>query len=299
MIYKPKKNQRGRLGKEQKKMLHILVFPFIVVILTVVILIADHGKEGQGESEAFTETESVPESPTETMGLWDSGERLPEEPGDEPDETEPPEAESEEEPQVQDPFATEDFQRDPVPEILELMNQYLQARAMADAEAMNQVYGIGEVPAKELEEQKKRMSNYSKYVQDFENVATYVMEGPEENTWLVYTAADINFYSAKTRAPLSLWCFVQKDGEGRYTIMDSRQYTQEQMWFAEVANHSQEVRRLAADINARLTEALASDERLKAVYGVLQAGSPVWEGTAETEPEVEILGEGGEDFGQE
>ncbi len=81
--------------------------------------------------------------------------------------------------------------------------------------------------------------------------------------------------------------------------MDSRQYTQEQMWFAEVANHSQEVRRLAADINARLTEALASDERLKAVYGVLQAGSPVWEGTAETEPEVEILGEGGEDFGQE
>lgn len=298
MMYKPKKSGKTKLSKEQKKLLQILVFPFTVIVLIIIILIADHSREGQHE-ESIPETESVQEYPTETMNLWDSGERLPEEPGDEPDETEPQETESEEEPVEQDPFATEDFQRDGVPEILELMNAYLQARAMADAEAMNRAYGIGNVSAGELEEQRSRMSNYSKYVQDFENVATYVMEGPEEDTWLVYTVADINFYSAKTRAPMSLWCYVRKDGEGNYILINNSQFTEEQLQFAEVANHSQEVRRLAADVSARLTEALNSDERLRAIYGVLQAGSPVWEGTRETEPEVAILGEDGETSAEE
>ena len=165
------------------------------------------------------------------------------------------------------------------------------AEELADAEAMNQIYGIGEVSAEALEAQSVRMRNNSKYVQGFENIATYVMDGENANSWLVYAVADINFYSARTRAPMILWCYVTVDGEGNYHIIDSRELSPKAQQLVNEANHSQEVRRLAADVNRRLKEALTSDENLNNVYGVLHDGSPVWEGTGEMEPEVVIVGE--------
>ena len=288
MKYKPKKRRGIKLNRDQIKLFRILVLPLIVIILIIIILIADRRKETQAVAEA--EAESETELPTETLAPWENEERLPEEPGDEPDETESSEPETETETVYQEEFETEDFLRDSVPEILDLMKTYLNARATADAQAMNQVYGIGEVSSWELEERRGRMLNYSKYVQEFENVATYVKEGPGENCWLVYTVADINFYSAKTRAPMSLWCYVTRNGDGSYVIVDNSQFTQQQLRFVEEANHSAEVRKLAASVSARLLEALQSDENLKAVYGVLHADSPVWEKINETQPEISIVG---------
>jgi hypothetical protein len=60
------------------------------------------------------------------------------------------------------------------------------------------------------------------------------------------------------------------------------------------ANHSDEVRRLAADVNAKLRQLLTEDEGLAEAYGVLYSGSQVWEGTQETEAEVVVLGEDAE-----
>ena len=86
-------------------------------------------------------------------------------------------------------------------------------------------------------------------------------------------------------------CYVTVDPEGNYRIVDQRDYTQEILQLTDEANHSQEVKRLAADVNRRIKEALNTDENLKNVYGVLQEGSPLWEGTRETEPEVVIGGQ--------
>lgn len=293
-----KKQQGPRdkgMSQEQRQLLHVMTLPLIVVILIIIILIAERGEK---------EPEVLPEPPeVETMGqgmtaaapgaLEEMGERLPEEPGDEPDETQPEETESEgeEQEQEQDPFATENFRRDGEPGVLALMEAYFQARELADAQAMNQIYDIGEVSAEELEAQSVRMRNNSKYVQGFENIATYVIDGENANSWLVYAVADINFYSAKTRAPMILWCYVTVDGQGNYHIVDNQELSPRAQQLINEANHSQEVRRLAADVNQRLKEALTSDENLNNVYGVLHDGSPVWEGTGETEPEVVIVGQ--------
>lgn len=43
-------------------------------------------------------------------------------------------------------------------------------------------------------------------------------------------------------------------------------------------------------MNQRLREALNADEDLKNVYGILREGSPVWEETEETQPEISIIG---------
>lgn len=278
-----------RLNREQKTFLQVMAVPLIVIILIVIIRVAERPER---ELEESVEPPTVAELET---GVTVSGEsmeweeRLPEEPGDEPEEPEP--TESETEPETQDAFSTENFQRDGVPELLTLMQTYFQAREAADARTMNQLYGLGEATDQEIDEQSARMRNNSKYVQDFENIATYVMDGADENSWLVYAVADINFYSAKTRAPMILWCYVTRDGEGNYVIRDNRQFSSAELEFINEANHSEEVRRLAADVNRRLREALSSDENLNHVYGVLRDGSPIWEGMQETEPEVVIGGD--------
>ena len=287
--------KRRKLNQDQRRFLQVMMIPLVVVILIIVILVAEHMQAEPEETQAPEPPTAATMEPGMTVApVLDSGdwERLPEEPGDEPDEQQTSEeTETETEAGETDAFETENFRRDGVPEILALMESYFQAREAGDAERMNQIYGVGEVSAQALEEQSTRMRSNSKYVQGFENIATYVMEGADDHSWLVYTVADINFYFSKTRAPMVFCCYVTVDPEGNYRIVDQRDYTQEILQLTDEANHSQEVKRLAADVNRRIKEALNTDENLKNVYGVLQEGSPLWEGTRETEPEVVIGGQ--------
>lgn len=284
-----KPQRKGRLGDEQRKLLPVVIVPLIVIILMIIIVVADRGREKNGENEVGS-TQSMESSVApETMGSDETdvngtgtGESQAE--SDNPAETEPVETDP------ADAYATDTFRRDSVPEILELMKTYFNARAAADAETMNRIYGVGEVSAAELEAEKTRMRSNAKYVQGFENVTTYVMDGTTADAWLVYSIADIRFLSVKTPAPMIMWCYVRKDGEGNYLIQDTAGLSENVLQFIDVANHSEEVRRLASSVNVRLKEALTADEELNSVYGVLRDGSPVWQDNTD-EPEVIIGGD--------
>lgn len=293
---KPKDLRNKKLNQEQRKLLQVMMIPLIVIVLIMIILVAEHLQKEPDETQPVESPTAATLEPGMTAApILDSDnwqDRLPEEPGDEPDETQPTEeSESETEEGETDAFETENFRRDGVPEILTLIETYFQAREAGDAETMNRIYGIGEVSAQALEEQSARMRSNAKYVQDFENIATYVMDGVDSSSWLVYATADINFYFSKTRAPMVFVCYVTMDQEGNYTIMNPRDYTQEVLRLIDEADHSEEVKKLAADVNGRMREALTSDQNLNNIYGVLREGSPVWEGTGETEPEIVIGGQ--------
>ncbi len=274
----------------------MLVIPLIVIVLIIVIVIADHVSTGNETMNQETEQSGETGIPdVDGTGAAGDGEDTSgnhetdnEEEATSPGET--PEAENPDQGDG-DAFATEQFQRDSVPEILDLMKSYFQARALADAESMNQLYGITGVSGEELEAQKARMRNNAKYISGFENVVTYVMNGTTADSWLVYAMADIKFYTVNTTAPMVMWCYVQKDAEGNYVIMDNSQLSANVMTFIKAANHSQEVRGLAADVNRRLAAALSEDEELRKVYGVLYDGSPVWEDNSNTGSDIVILGE--------
>ena len=47
------------------------------------------------------------------------------------------------------------------------MKKYFAARASADADTMNEIYGISGLSFTELEHEKTRLRSNSKYVQDF------------------------------------------------------------------------------------------------------------------------------------
>ncbi|MFR1039118.1 MAG: hypothetical protein ACLSE4_10035 [Clostridium sp.] len=151
---------------------------------------------------------------------------------------------------------------------------------------MNEIYGVSGLSFTELEHEKTRLRSNSKYVQDFENITTYVRAGVTSDSWLVYALADIKFHSVKTAAPMIMWCYVEKDSEGNYHIINDADLSEDVLQFVDTSNHSEEVRKLASSINVKLKEALNSDEDLNSVYGVLRDGSPVYDNG--DEPEVVI-----------
>lgn len=168
------------------------------------------------------------------------------------------------------------------------MKKYFTARASGDADTMNEIYGVSGLSFTELEHEKTRLRSNSKYVQDFENITTYVRDGVTADSWLVYALADIKFHSVKTAAPMIMWCYVEKDSEGNFHIINDTDLSENVLQFVETSNHSEEVRKLASSVNVKLKEALNSDEDLNSVYGVLRDGSPVYDDGQE--PEV-VIGE--------
>ena len=272
--------QNESADAEKKALLPVLVIPLVVIVLMIVIVLADYGKKRAEEPAAVTETAETQEQEPETMA--ETGESA------ETETDTAAEAETEASEENGDPYTTENLTHDSVPEVLSLMKKYFTARASGDADTMNEIYGVSGLSFTELEHEKTRLRSNSKYVQEFENITTYVRDGVTADSWLVYALADIKFHSVKTAAPMIMWCYVEKDSEGNFHIINDADLSENVLQFVETSNHSEEVRKLASSVNAKLKEALNSDEDLNSVYGVLRDGSPVYDDGQE--PEV-VIGE--------
>lgn len=273
--------QNESADAEKKALLPVLVIPLVVIVLMIVIVLADYGKKRAEEPPAVTETAETEEQEPETMA--ETGESA------ETETDTAAEAETEASEENGDPYATENLTHDSVPEVLSLMKKYFTARASGDADTMNEIYGVSGLSFTELEHEKTRLRSNSKYVQEFDNITTYVRDGAMADSWLVYALADIKFHSVKTAAPMIMWCYVEKDSEGNYHIIKDENLSEEVLQLIDVSNHSEEVRKLASSVNVKLKEALNSDEDLNSVYGVLRDGSPVYDNG--DEPEV-VIGDG-------
>lgn len=269
---------------EKKALLPVLVVPLVVIVLMIIIVLADYGKKWAADPAAATETVETEPAETETMAAE------PESDSTELDAADESAAEEETSGDENgDPYATETLMHDSVPEVLSLMKKYFTARASGDADTMNEIYGVSGLSFTELEHEKTRLRSNSKYVQEFDNITTYVRDGATADSWLVYALADIKFHSVKTAAPMIMWCYVEKDSEGNYHIIKDENLSEEVLQLIDVSNHSEEVRKLASSVNVKLKEALNSDEDLNSVYGVLRDGSPVYDNG--DEPEV-VIGDG-------
>ena len=273
--------QNESADAEKKALLPVLVIPLVVIVLMIVIVLADYGKKRAEEPPAVTETAETEEQEPETMA--ETGESA------ETETDTAAEAETEASEENGDPYATENLTHDSVPEVLSLMKKYFTARASGDADTMNEIYGVSGLSFTELEHEKTRLRSNSKYVQEFDNITTYVRDGATADSWLVYALADIKFHSVKTAAPMIMWCYVEKDSEGNYHIIKDENLSEEVLQLIDVSNHSEEVRKLASSVNVKLKEVLNSDEDLNSVYGVLRDGSPVYDNG--DEPEV-VIGDG-------
>lgn len=265
--------KKGRWSEEQKKLIQMLAIPLIVIILIIVIIIADRvGKDKEPQDTTAPSTETM--APSQSVADSSTSEST----------TEVAETE------WVDPYETDTLKRSKDEGIDNLIINYFIARKTADPALMNQLYGRGELAEWEIAAERNRLWTNAKYMTDYKNLKIYVMDGLTPDSWLVYTTTNMKFRSVETLAPMIMYSYVTKDAEGNYLLVDNKDHSFEINQFIEAANKSEDVRRLAADVNRGLQEALASDEELKKVYGILHSNSPVWgDEYQESVAEVKIL----------
>lgn len=280
--------KRSGLTQEQKRLLGALIIPFIVILLIIVILIADRVAGNGQEADAVPSAAQLTEGSSETMEHeTDAGEA-------ETESTEETTEETTEEPAEM--AAAEGLERDPNPDILELMKTFFQARATADVETMNQLYGIGEtdMSVRALEDKRTRMRSYSKYVTGFYDIATYVEPGLTDDAFLVYVTAEMKFRGVETMAPMLMWCYVKMTPDGGYLLTESEDLSADEINYIHEKGRSDAVRSLAADVSSRLRTALTEDESLNQIYGILNSDSPLW-AVDEEKPDLLVVEESSEE----
>ncbi len=241
-----------------KRYWKFLTIPLVVIILMIVVVILD--KPGQKEKDLTEKTGNS------SVGNQENGSN-------------------------EVPKTEITLKKDAVPEIKELMEAYFKARKTCDKEALSTVYG-GNCSTEELEKQNTRLEEEVKFYQSYENLVCYTASVVEEGDYLVYTRFDVKFRQAESLAPSLIVCYAKKNADGTYYLVADTDKKQSELM--EEANRSDEVQKLAKEVNENLDKALKSDENLLAVYHTLMNQKDETEESSETESET-----GKETAGQE
>ena len=243
-------NLKKRLADEETiRYLKFMVIPLVVIILIIIIVVADRPQGEEGES-----TEDVSQIEIGTA------EATEEKTGDTED--------------------TAYHLEEAGEEIRSLMEAYFKARRTCDINGLAEVYGDSASP-EELREEGLRMEEEVKYYQSYNDIACYSVNGPEENTLVVYTRFQIKFRQSDTMAPSLFACFVKRGADGSWHMM--AEVTPEDGAYMAKVNESEAVQSMAEEVNVGLRAALETDSNLLAVYQALMSGE-----------EAEGVGENGE-----
>ncbi len=171
------------------------------------------------------------------------------------------------------------LQKDAVPELNDLMKSYFNARKSCDKDALSKVYG-GKTGEESLDQLASRMEEEVKFYQSFENLECYSTPGIADGDYVVYARFDVKFRQAETMAPSLIVCYAKTASDGScYLVADN---SKEESEFMQEVNQSDEVQKMAKEVNEGLEKALKSDENLLAVYNALKKGEEEPEAAAET-----------------
>lgn len=237
------------LKEETRRFLKFLAIPLVAVILIMAVVILD--KAGQNAKEPETVSAQAERTSPESASGQPEKVKVA-------------------------------LKKDSVPQLDDLMKSYFNARKSCDRDALSKVYG-GKTGEESLEQLASRMEEEVKFYQSFENLECYTTPGIADGDYVVYARFDIKFRQAETMAPSLIVCYAKTAADGScYLVADN---SKEESEFMEEANQSDEVQKMAKEVNEGLEKALKSDENLLAVYNALKNGVEEPEAAAETSGE--------------
>lgn len=224
------------LKAETRRFLKFLAIPLVVVILMMVVVALDKTEQASKEPET-TLQETVSTSSESTLG--------------------------------QPEQLNVTLEKDAVPELKDLMEAYLNARKTCDLEALSTVYG-GLSSKEDLEQQIAKMEEEVKFYQSFDGLECFTTKGLLDGEYVVYAKFNVKFRQAETTAPSLIVCYAKADADGNYYLVADN--SKEESDLMETVNQSDEVQKLAKEVNEGLEKALKSDDNLLAVYHTLMNG---------------------------
>ena len=236
--------------------LRFAIFPVVVLLLIVVIIKAD--------SDAPKETETTEEASVfaseETSQTESEQEQLTE-----------PESISESEiasqPVVEADHSQYSLKRDEVLELLELVQVYCKAKKDCDPEALGAVFGKGEMTEEELSGEREKMELVKASVKGYQNISCYSIEGPEEDSYVMFPYFELQYREVEPLVPVLTWAYGKKAENGQYIM--TQEVSEEVAAYIREVGEREDVKALISQVQKAQEEAVASEEKLKEIYGTL------------------------------
>lgn len=250
-----------------RKLLKFLAFPFIALILTVVIVIADRTAAKKKEQAKAATSVAVAESTSGTAGNGPDNNKY-----------------------VND-FSNYGLQKNTIPEIDALVTAYQKAKTAGDAEAMFKVFGKKDRTG--LDALQTKLTEEKKVYEAYKDTVNYIMPGLEKGAYIVYINCKIKFKGVDTPAPMLTRCYVVKDSAGHYSIKEPDTLTKDEQAKVDEADRSEDVRLMDTEMRTALAKAVVSDAKLGSLYQMWEdTGNKSTAGTAEKPTKAENATEG-------
>ena len=226
-------------GSNFEKYAKFAAVPLIAIILMIIIVVSGKLRDQDKESESDTSdvialTESVPSDNNV----------------------------------YQNDFSEYELKKNAIPEINSLIQTYFQALSDCDIETVKKIMVLGDSDS--FEKKEENMKSEGQYIESYENIDCYTKEGPEDHSYVVYVAYDVKFLQMDTLAPGLARLYVVADSDGNYCIYAP--YSSEVEAYMDEVDKSEDVVLLAREIDEKMGEALASDEKLREFMTVLNQG---------------------------
>ncbi len=153
------------------------------------------------------------------------------------------------------------------PEVKVLMEKYYAAVKAADLAALSNV--IDSTANISLQKMEKR----AEYIEDYQNMVCYTVDGMDAGTYLVFVSFDMKFVNIQTPAPALDYYYLKTKEDGSLYVCTS--FTDEEKAFIETKSQEEEVVNLAQIVNDRFEVALTSDAKLNNFVQLLKGGEDV------------------------
>lgn len=286
-----KRPDSDRAVRSRRRLVMLLILPFIAVIAVVVMLasgrlpvwLADAASRraaaAQAGADAVPGKDAAPGADGMTADdAMDGGaaEPVPGDPesGDGADGSAGPDNSK----YILD-FGGSILERDAVPGINDLMEAYFRAELDCDVETLNSLFTSGDTS--QAEAQRAELEALCQYVEGYGNISCYTVHGPAEDLYIAYTYYETKYFLADSWAPGLVNPYVQRQEDGSFKIYDE-ELTPEMEEFLEKAQVNEDVHLLISQVDRQLAQVLETDGELNAMVEYLKQGK-----TYETESQGE------------
>lgn len=157
------------------------------------------------------------------------------------------------------------FQQDAVLELTGLVQSYCEAKEECDPELLAWVFGIEGWSEEEKAAERSRMELVKASVKSYENISCYSIQGPEENSYVIFPYYEIRYRETETLMPAFSWGYARTDESGRYYMVSET--SEEVNDYIRKAGQKPEVKAVMAQIQTRQQEAIGADAVLQKIYG--------------------------------
>lgn len=260
-----------------KKNLYFWIFPVILIILLGIIFVFDKKPERTEEEVTATTQAAMETTPVESKAPANMVTMLAD-------------------------FDGYGLQEDAVPDVKSIIEKYHDAKIHGDANAMLEIYGKTEEDASLT----SSLESDKRLYQRFEDTKTFVTNGVEKDTYLVFVTSKIKFYLVDTLAPNLTWTYVKKTEDGKIILKDPFNLTPEENAFFNKVASTDAVKKMNDKVKKELAAAVISDAKLASIYKTLSTSNVTGNENTSAEAvegpsdaQVSIIGENNSGLGEE